>query len=1527
MRKRATKHRVLAVFLSICIILSMLGGMLTVSFAEDEAKGFGPIEDADTDGNTISYTIYISVDTDGDGIPDTNYAPGDPALNIKDGTAVEVSINWILNNSTNAFDLDLGNLGSLANGDGAAFEFNTPYSYTDGGGHGIELIFEEVDGHVIVHIRYTQECDCSSRSVGVKLEGNLDLDPREEEGKDDNGFKIGDQEIPYIPDYSESDFVVEKTHDNFRLDFTESPDGKFYLTYTVTNTVNGRVTGPVFYDDLPKGMTLVDGPYVSFDPLVDDFDYPGAFPNDLNSWSLEEPYGEHSFGIVLPENTVLYDGDVITYTYTVEIDKELVGDLINYTKLLDNVAYADSKEGNPEKAEDHFPGTRYRKPSLEKSGVLEDGYIEWTVSCDAMGIRDMLADALGLTRDENTGEYGENGILGEFVKIMGGKEAAEDFLRSLGIEPIVTDTIIGTNHEFNDGSNTFSFSIFDMEYAGDGKYIYTVRTKITDESVPKWENNVQTDNRTGDTGVVEPGYGIKKSNGTLTEDGTIAWTVWADLPGRNNKAFEYLDIIDIPVNSGDYPSGELNEWDPEFGWKQRVLIDTINIDGVPLQELIDSGEVMLIDREDGGFFIRILPNYRNRRANDFWKMTITFETEVYDSETGQRDPVGLNPFYHYENRVAGKWKYGDYTKEDSSFGTIEEKADYDYVKNYVSQSSSRPGQDDPIVDKFTQTWEIQVSKPLFFKTGNISGLFYEDILDMQFIDTLPAGTEYVEGSAKIVLVNAKSNYRDPNWVTQSDRLEDFFALLTNGLEVTENGDGTISISYIKSEEEMDQLRNDIEEFYFGRRNGVEYYGMDFLTNVNAEEGWYFTIRYETKVTDADTFFELLEKNTEGDGWNITFVNTVKGSINGVDGLERSAQTSTNFSKSLQKKYIYDGDVTIDDKYQYSKQPVQQFLNNGGGNQNIYFEIEVNKDMMQFLETDGGMLTLIDNMGSNLDIIPYSIQLTQMKIDDAGTAYEVDHILTEDEYEFSIDSVNNRITFKVPDGEYLILTYWASVPDDGNDNDVFNASNTIEIYGYEEETYEKSESPESPKKPSVTTDSEITGFSVYKYYINKNGDEVPLPGAQFRLEQYSYKADLETGEYPEGLVRDENNGLSQSAWDGVLKSYVDGSGNKVEIPYVFDFTNLPKGAIFCLTETAPNGYITADPIYFIFTNYDDNTIATGNAPSDVIMGLDGYDIQVFSYYETIRVENKPITDTVTFKGTKELIGREWNGRLDEGKYSFKLTALDGAPMPAEAEGKSEYTVTNTMHSIAFPSITYSNNYSGPAPWEYKYTISEVSSSALGVACDNTVYTVTVTVDYIDPNNPDGGVYVKDVVYTKEGDDEGTNSFEFVNTYETRDLTLSKNVTGSMGDKTKLFEFIITLTDGDGNPVSGTYTLVKDGVESKITFKNGKATVWLSHEESITVKDLPYGVHYEIVENDETYETKSKINNKMKNGKTAEGDLIDDTAVAFTNNLDVDVRTDATTDLGWLLPLFSLTVVGAIFFAVKRHRKAHRRRDTS
>ena len=106
-----------------------------------------------------------------------------------------------------------------------------------------------------------------------------------------------------------------------------------------------------------------------------------------------------------------------------------------------------------------------------------------------------------------------------------------------------------------------------------------------------------------------------------------------------------------------------------------------------------------------------------------------------------------------------------------------------------------------------------------------------------------------------------------------------------------------------------------------------------------------------------------------------------------------------------------------------------------------------------------------------------------------------------------------------------------------------------------------------------------------------------------------------------------------------------------------------------------------------------------------------------------------------------------------------------------------------------------------------------------------------------------------------------------------LTVKKTVVG--GDSQREFGFTVTLTDGDGEPVSGTF----GKGEHAVTFTDGKATFTLKDGEEKTIAGLPVGARYTVTEDAaEGYTT--TVNGA--DGSKAEGAVTEDGAtVAFTN----------------------------------------------
>jgi len=92
------------------------------------------------------------------------------------------------------------------------------------------------------------------------------------------------------------------------------------------------------------------------------------------------------------------------------------------------------------------------------------------------------------------------------------------------------------------------------------------------------------------------------------------------------------------------------------------------------------------------------------------------------------------------------------------------------------------------------------------------------------------------------------------------------------------------------------------------------------------------------------------------------------------------------------------------------------------------------------------------------------------------------------------------------------------------------------------------------------------------------------------------------------------------------------------------------------------------------------------------------------------------------------------------------------------------------------------------------------------------------------------------------DEKENTHNLINEKNKGEFTISKKVEGDIADVNKEFTFNITLTNSEGKPVSGIF--------SDVEFVDGKASVKLKHDESITIETY-LDVNYIVEEDPEDY----------------------------------------------------------------------------
>lgn len=246
-------------------------------------------------------------------------------------------------------------------------------------------------------------------------------------------------------------------------------------------------------------------------------------------------------------------------------------------------------------------------------------------------------------------------------------------------------------------------------------------------------------------------------------------------------------------------------------------------------------------------------------------------------------------------------------------------------------------------------------------------------------------------------------------------------------------------------------------------------------------------------------------------------------------------------------------------------------------------------------------------------------------------------------------------------------------------------------------------------------------------------------------------------------------------------------------------------------------------------------------------------------ESTKVEN-------AFKVQKKISGRNW---MTSDAFTMTLTAQGEAPMPKGAkDGVSTIALNKDAQVGNFGTIEYAK------PGTYTYVITEQSGDETALTFSKATYRATVTVT-------DGGAgklsaKTKIAQLTDDAGDAVERTVEaavFTNTAKTGSLTVKKTVVG--GDSQREFGFAVTLTDGDGEPVSGTF----GKGEHAVTFTDGKATFKLKDGEEKAITGLPVGARYTVAEDAvEGYTT--TVNEA--DGSKAEGAVTEDGAtVAFTN----------------------------------------------
>ena len=303
------------------------------------------------------------------------------------------------------------------------------------------------------------------------------------------------------------------------------------------------------------------------------------------------------------------------------------------------------------------------------------------------------------------------------------------------------------------------------------------------------------------------------------------------------------------------------------------------------------------------------------------------------------------------------------------------------------------------------------------------------------------------------------------------------------------------------------------------------------------------------------------------------------------------------------------------------------------------------------------------------------------------------------------------------------------------------------------------------------------------------------------------------------------------------------------------------------------------------------------------------VTVFAAGKTTDSDQNTVTITKKYKATNEgttspaetfTVEQIGNGVVKDGEAASApaLGTIIGADFEA---GDASTDGTKGTITITLPEYTKVG--------VYEYTLREVSGTTAGVTYYGSDIKLVVTVI----QDTSGKLRVA-TVHTEEEGNVKSDTFE--NTYSAGTLSVTKTVTGNLGDQEKKFNFAVTFTKPEGKNVDSTIaaTVAGQSVNFNPTWEDGTYTYefQLAHDETASFSNIPYGVSYEVVETEAEGYTTTKTGDR--------GDISSaSVTAAFENDKSGTVDTGINLDNIPYILVFAVVVVAAFaVFAARRRR---------
>lgn len=295
-------------------------------------------------------------------------------------------------------------------------------------------------------------------------------------------------------------------------------------------------------------------------------------------------------------------------------------------------------------------------------------------------------------------------------------------------------------------------------------------------------------------------------------------------------------------------------------------------------------------------------------------------------------------------------------------------------------------------------------------------------------------------------------------------------------------------------------------------------------------------------------------------------------------------------------------------------------------------------------------------------------------------------------------------------------------------------------------------------------------------------------------------------------------------------------------------------------------------------------------------------------------------------------------------TFNYVINDGALVDDDTVYVTDSPVTNTDGEIPMISIATEGTSKTLTPGQignlrlqlpiynsvgvYYYTVTQTPGNTAGVEYDSKEIIVKVTVVQ-QANGKINVAFATANLADKDGNlVTDAKTATFVNTYSAGSLSVKKLVEGNLGARDKEFTVNVEFTapvDALGNydVVNSTISYYEDADEITISpvWNGNKASVQiqLHHEETVTFTNIPYGVTYNVTEEDYTSEGYKEEVIVYSDATNKKIDSAAD-AVTITNTKESTVDTGIVLDSLPYVLLIAVAVVGVVIFTARK--RSHR-----